>query len=357
MIKFKFEDPSGFKYSVDIDENLDESKPNSEENSKEESSPQNFTFQAWLKECWRFLSLSGSEFRKQHGTDAYLFLKYMKFTTIFAAVGMVICTAVLLPIDYLNAPRLERFMDFAESTISSLHPKSGFRVFHAAMIYLYSIGALILVFFIYSFVSKKRRIFYSRYTVMINGLRKTSSLKRDQLLNKLKDHFKNQYGEENIAGVHIVYDLSKFSKLIDQKENLEKSLTKLKEEEKKTGKRPLQRSKWWYLKKDQDAIDYYEDQIKKQEEKINNLVTKDGVACTRVVFISFNNLAVATTCYKDYKSPTKLSERTFVDVDDKKCILKSSKAPEKDDIIWNNLGTNPYRRIFLIIIVRKLSMN
>lgn len=154
----------------------------------------------------------------------------------------------------------------------------------------------------------------------------------------MTEHFQKQYGSKNVAGCHIAYNLKKFYEMAETKDDLENLLNRFKKLAQQTGQRIFIRKNWWSLSADTDAITYYENKLKNHIERMHHYLNKVGVQCLGVVFVSFTNIATAKKCLWDYHKFGKRSDRTLHIIDNKKVVLTASKAPEKDDIIWSNLG-------------------
>jgi hypothetical protein len=173
--------------------------------------------------------------------------------------------------------------------------------------------------------------------VKITGLRPATTTKIHELKKKLESHFCKQYGAENIIGCHICYNLKKFSSLITKKESLESKLSELKNNPKKH---------WLFKKKtSQQRISELEEKLEQTKLKINDLVNKKGVRCTGYAFISFTRISKAHQCLQDYTDPKKIDSRTIIDTENNNIVLSATKAPEKEDILWDNLGYTRGERI------------
>lgn len=164
----------------------------------------------------------------------------------------------------------------------------------------------------------------------------------------MESHFSKQYGAENIISCHICYNLKKFSSLVQQRESLETKLSKLKENPKKH---------WLFKKKTpEQRIAELEEKLENTINKINDLVNRQGVRCTGYAFISFTRISIAYQCFQDYRDPSKLESRKIIDTDNNEIVLSASKAPEKEDIQWDNLGYTTRERIVRFLAVNLITL-
>jgi hypothetical protein len=132
--------------------------------SSAKNEPMKNRFKKVLVGIWKLITTRGSTLMQQYGTDLYFFDKYIKYQIIFCFIFMIIANGVLLPIDFIYADK-SRYADFAMFTIGALNPKSGARIAHTVVHYVYVIGGFVLVFLIVRIVTHKRRLFFSEYTV------------------------------------------------------------------------------------------------------------------------------------------------------------------------------------------------
>lgn len=297
----------------------------------------------FLFEIYRFIMLGGKSMRKQFGTDAYFLLQFMKFINWFMLVGMIVCVASLLPINILLGEK--NTTDFAITTISVLPINSGFRFIHAGIQYIYVIGAFILVFFFTKLITYNARFYYSQYTIKVTGLKTGRVTQRHEQKKLLLEHFQNQFGADHVNGCHIIYDLSRFERMLNYRKRLEKILAKYRKIVKVVPVRPLVRKYWWSFSQYQDAVEYYEEQIKLHDQKIRKYLNEKGVYCTGTAFVSFTGFDLAKRCCIQYHAKETREKRKFKDIDGKERLLSVQMAPERDNIFWNHLGYGVFRRL------------
>jgi len=179
---------------------------------------------------------------------------------------------------------------------------------------------------------------------MIDGFTTKPVCEVLKLRDAVEHFFTKRYGKDNIKSCDVIYDLQKFSKLIEQKRNYEKILNQFKNDPQM---RPMHKKHWYSLRKTVDSILYFEEQLEILDDKISGLL-KQGLKCTGVAIITFTNSMAAEKCLQDF-DPDMYTMAMILEKP--VCLSATSMRVERKDTIWENLEYTIFNRIARMIAV------
>jgi hypothetical protein len=276
------------------------------------------------------------------GTEAYFYLRFNRIM-IMVMLAFFIVTIPLFFIDWLYPVDLIGGHDISNLGISAFTPdkdrnfwysfNTPFIAFHFIAAYLFLIITMTMNFFLLRltkiYLPKKEEI-SQQQTIEISNVQ--VNLKEEK---KIKSVFTETVGEENILSVHIAWELSELSKIIQKIDNLKSEISELKEIKRF---RYYWFQRWLYLHVDWlNKIEMLEQSKDEWIEKTKPFKNNINIFGTGYAFISFINKEIMEETLRNFQSKTWKSENLSSNSQILTMRWKMKKAHKSSNIKWENL--------------------
>lgn len=317
---------------------------------------------SWI---WATMRIKEEDILNKCGLDAVQYLSFQRNVILLVGIITLISLGIVLPIHFTGDLQGDQF-EFGHTTISNLNPDSQWLWIHVTIAILY-LPLSITIMRRFSVKLRLEIIDSVSRTLMI-----TDIPRRNCDVNDLTRHFREAYPEYEVQNIQLAYDITKISKLDQDRDNAHQAKIYCENYFKKTGGRlTVQPFLCGYIFSccghfsidSVDAIEYYtveENRLRVQMEAAKSKSLKKPLG---IAFVTMSSLEAAKRIYEDHKyNLTKCSSNPPISSVSgvlQPHLWNVKFAPPPQDIFWENLSESSTNRTwkttmintFLVVIL------